>query len=151
MARQLLVDGEYDLVMINAPLIDETGEQLAKDIANSSSQAILFVKADYFEEISTATIDYGVITIAKPINRSIFWTTLKYVTAVYNKFNRIEQENRKLKQKIEDIKLVDKAKCILIEFEKLSEEDAHKFIEKQAMDSRSTRREVAKTIISKYK
>lgn len=62
----------------------------------------------------------------------------------------MQNENDLLRQKIEDIRLVDRAKCVLIEYLKMSEAQAHKYIEKQAMDLRQTRQEVATAILKTY-
>ena len=52
--------------------------------------------------------------------------------------------------KIEDIRIVDRAKLILISFMSMSEKEAHRYIEKQAMDLRVTRRAVAEGILKTY-
>ena len=52
--------------------------------------------------------------------------------------------------KIEDIRIVDRAKCLLISYLGMSEPQAHKYIEQQAMDKRITKRECADRIIKTY-
>ena len=59
-------------------------------------------------------------------------------------------ENSKLKQKIEDIRIIDRAKCILISYLGMSEQEAHRYIEKKAMDMRITKRAVAEGILKIY-
>ena len=60
------------------------------------------------------------------------------------------EENKKLKNKIRDIKLIDRAKLTLIQYLNMSEEESHRYIEKQAMDRRITKVEVAKNILKIY-
>lgn len=62
----------------------------------------------------------------------------------------LKKQNEQLQKKIEDIKFVDRAKCVLIEYLKMSEAEAHRFIEKQAMDLRVTKREIASRILKTY-
>ena len=50
----------------------------------------------------------------------------------------------------EEIKLVNRAKSCLMQYLKFSEPQAHRYIEKQAMDTRRTRKDVAKHILSIY-
>ena len=57
------------------------------------------------------------------------------------------KENRRLQKRIEDIRLVDRAKCLLIECCGMSEPEAHSYIEQQAMNRRCPKREVAQGII----
>ena len=150
-ARRRLLSQDFDLVIINAPLRDESGENLARHIASKSvGQVILVVKSEYFDAVSSICEDDGVLTIAKPINRSVFWSFLKLAKASQNKLARMQKENSKLKQKIEDIRIVDRAKCILISFLNMSEKEAHRYIEKQAMDTRQSKREIAEGILKTY-
>lgn len=150
-ARRTLMEMDFDLVIINAPLRDETGESLSRHIASQAvGQVILIVKSEYFEEVSAFTEDDGVLTIAKPINRAVFWSALKLAKSAQSKLNLIRTENSKLKQKIDDIRIVDRAKCILISHLKMNEQEAHRYIEKQAMDMRSTKRAIAERILETY-
>jgi len=150
-ARRLFLERDFDLVIINAPLRDESGESLARYIASKGmSQVILVVKSEYFEDVSAHTEEEGVLTVAKPINKSIFWATLKLAKSANARLKRMQAENSKLKQKIEDIRIIDRAKCLLISYLKLSEQEAHRFLEKQAMDMRVTKRAVAEGILKMY-
>ena len=150
-ARRLLLERDFDLVIINAPLRDESGESLARHIASKGlSQVILVVKSELFDEVSAATEDEGVFTVARPINKTIFWSALKLAKAGQSRLRSLRAENGKLSQKIEDIRIIDRAKCLLISYLKISEQEAHRSIEKQAMDMRITRREVAEGILNTY-
>ena len=52
-ARRLLIERDFDLCIINAPLVDEFGEEFAKNIVSTGiGQAILIVKADIYDEVS---------------------------------------------------------------------------------------------------
>lgn len=149
--RRLLLERDFDLVVIDAPLRDESGEGLSRHIARKSvSQVILVVKSEYFEEVSALTEEHGVLTIAKPINRSLFWSAIKLAKAAGSRLKSIQNDNSKLKQKIEDIRIVDRAKYILISYLGMNEQEAHRYIEKQAMDMRITKRVVAEGILKTY-
>ena len=54
------------------------------------------------------------------------------------------------KRREEDQKAIDTAKAILMERNRMTEPEAHKYIEREAMDSRRTRREVAQAILRMY-
>ena len=150
-ARRLLLERNFDLVIINTPLQDESGESLSRHIASKGmAQVILVVKSEYFDEVSAVTESEGILVVAKPFNRSIFWTVLKIAKAVQGRFKKMQAENSKLKQKIEDIRTIDRAKCILIAHLNINEQEAHRFIEKQAMDMRTTRREIAEGVLKTY-
>ena len=150
-ARRMLLTRDFDLVIINAPLGDESGESLARHIASKGiSQTILIVKSEHFDEVSSVCEDDGVLTIAKPVNTAVFWSALKLAKAAQTRLARMQTENNKLKQKIEDIRIIDRAKCILISNLSMSEQEAHRYVEKQAMDMRLTKREIAEGILKTY-
>jgi AmiR/NasT family two-component response regulator len=150
-ARRLLVTQDFDLVIINAPLSDETGENLSRQIASKGmAQVILVVASEYFDAVSALCENDGVLTISKPIHREVFWSALMLARAAQKRLAYMQAENRKLKQKIEDIRIVDRAKCILISYMSMSEQEAHRYIEKQAMDMRVSRREIAEGILKTY-
>ncbi|MGI6777730.1 MAG: ANTAR domain-containing response regulator [Acetivibrionales bacterium] len=150
-ARRMLVEKDFDLCIVNAPLLDESGESLARNIAEKEiSEVILMVKAELFDEISDRVEEYGIITIAKPISKSLLWNAIKLAQATHKKIKAMQSENKKLIQKIEDIRIVDRAKCVLISHFSITEPEAHRYIEKQAMDMRLTRRKVAEEILKIY-
>jgi len=150
-ARRLLMEQVFDIVIINAPLRDESGESLARHIAGAGTcQVLLIVKSEHFEEISAITETDGVLVIPKPISRDMLWSALKLAAASQNRMRRLQAENNKLTQKIEDIRIIDRAKCILVSFLSITEQEAHRYIEKQAMDMRTTRRSIAESILKMY-
>jgi len=150
-ARRHLLEKDYALVLINAPLRDESGEALSRHIASKGiSQVVLVVKSEYYDAVSALCEDDGVMTIAKPINRAVFRSALKLAKSSQSRLMRAQEENARLKQKIEDIRIVDRAKFILISYMNMSEKEAHRYIEKQAMDMRSSKKTIAEGILKTY-
>ena len=150
-ARRLLKERDFDMVVVNSPLRDESGESLSRDIASKSlSQVILIVKNEFFDEVSAVCGGDGVLIISKPVNRAVFLSALVLAKAAHKQIKRIQAENELLKQKIEDIRIVDRAKLILISYMNMNEKEAHRYIEKQAMDLRATRRSIAEGILRTY-
>ena len=147
-ARLALIDRDFDLVIINSPLKDETGEQLAKQIAvRGISQVILVVNLEQFEAIAFACENDGVLCVPKPINRQNFWAVLSLAKSAFSRFAQAHTENQKLKRSLEDIKIIDRAKCALIEHKGYTENRAHKFIAQEAMAKRVGKREIADQIL----
>jgi len=150
-ARRMFVERDFDLVIINAPLSDESGEALARYIAGTGiTQVLLVVPAEHFEAISAICERDGVLTIGKPLNRSVLWSALKMAVAMQGRLQRFQSENSRLRQKIADIRVVDRAKGLLMSYLSMSEQEAHRYIERQAMDSRITKRAVAEGILKTY-
>ena len=62
----------------------------------------------------------------------------------------MEKKAVKAESKLDDFRIVNKAKWLLIEHEGMSEADAHKYVEKSAMDAGITKRLAAQIIIDSY-
>lgn len=150
-ARRLLSQKDFALVVINAPLRDESGEELAVLAADTYlSGVVLIVKAEMADDVSAKVEDYGVFVLARPLSRQMFSLSLKMLAAARRKLLGLKNENVRLQRKIEDIRLVDRAKCLLIQYLNFTEPQAHRYIEKQAMDRRVTKRDVAEGILQEY-
>jgi len=147
-ARRLLLERDFDLCIINTPLADEFGTEFAFQTASKSiCQVIFLVKNELYDEICSKLEDEGVFVIAKPVNRQMLWNALKMAGAAHGRLSRLARENQILVKKLEDTRVIDRAKCMLIQYYKMTESEAHRYIEKQAMDKRITRRQVADTVI----
>lgn len=150
-ARRLFGQNNFETVLINTPLPDEFGDELALFVTDTTAAGVLLlVKSELTEAISLKVEDYGVFVVEKPIGRTLFYQALKLVTASRMRMLGLKKENIKLQNKIEEIRLVDRAKCTLIQYLNMSEEQAHKYIEKQAMDRRVSRKSIAESILKTY-
>ena len=149
-ARRMLSEAEYDVTIINTPLPDEFGHELATHCSENSSGTILLVKNEIFDEVCMRVEDFGVFTLSKPLSRQLFHQSLKLLTAQKGRIGNLERENRKLMQKLQEQVVISRAKCVLIEALKMTEPEAHRYIEKQAMDMRTTKVGVAEDILRTY-
>ncbi len=148
LARLMTIEIDYDVYIVDAPLPDETGEELAEYLAEKNvSQVLMLIDTEYFDEVSEKVEMLGVIGIPKPVDRPTFWVSLKAAQALFKKMLSMQKQNSALQNKIEEIRIVDRAKCILIAHYSMTEEESHKFIEKQAMSTRKSRRQIAEELI----
>lgn len=150
-ARRLITQNDYSMIVINSPLSDEFGHELSVDIAERSTAGVIFIcKADIADDVSDKIGVYGVCVVPKPLNKSFFYQSVKLVSATHARLMGMQSENNKLLTKLSEIKLINRAKCVLIQYLKMTEPQAHRYIEKQAMDNSQTKREVAEQILMTY-
>lgn len=149
-ARRRLIGSSFDIVIINTPLSDEFGHELAMNTADDSYGTILIVKNQIFDEISNKMEKYGVLTLSKPLSVGVFQQSLSLLNSVRERLKRIEKENIELRLKVDEMRIVGKAKCLLVEKLGMNEPEAHRYIEKKAMDTRMTKYRVAEEIIQTY-
>ena len=151
-ARRNLLENQFDIDIINTPLTDEFGTRLALDICNSTGTGVLLlVKAEHFPDINGRVSPYGVLVISKPTSSLIITQSLQLLCGTRERLRRMEQKTASIEEKMEEIRIVNRAKWLLIEELKMSEKEAHRYIEKQAMDRCVTRRVIAEKILSTYK
>jgi response regulator NasT len=150
-ARRLLLGSSFDLVLINTPLKDDFGTQLAIDVCvESSAGALLFVKAELYDSINARVMEYGVVTLSMPSATALVSQSLRMLCAQRERLRRMEQKQQSVEDKIEEIRLVNRAKWLLIECLSMTEADAQRYIERQSMDQRITKRRAAENIIKTY-
>lgn len=149
-ARRQLLSTPADIVIINTPLTDEFGTELALDLAEGTAGVMVLVKSELYDQVCWKVEDSGVCTLAKPMTKQGFYSGVKLLTAMTARLARMEKKQKTLQDKMADIRMVNRAKWLLIEHHHMSESDAHYYIEKQAMDTRLSRREVAESIIRTY-
>ena len=147
-ARRTLLNREYDLILVNSPLKDEFGTQFAIDVcAKTSASVLLFVKSELIDEISAKGLEYGVATIPKPTAAALISQSLQLLCAQRERLLRTAEKQRDIEEQIAEMRIVNRAKWLLIEQKGMSEAEAHRYVEKLAMDERISKREAARRVI----
>lgn len=149
-ARRKLLESDFDILLIDCPLPDEHGVLFAENFCETNMGILLLVNADMYDEVASKVEDHGIITLPKPNSPQMFYMAVKMLSAMTLRLEKMETKNRSLQEKMADIRTINKAKWMLIENKKMSESEAHHYIEKKAMDERLSRREAAERIIEKY-
>lgn len=150
-ARRKMSERAYDLVIINTPLPDDFGRKFAIDICNTNNTvAALLVKNDIYDETYAKVLESGVLTLRKPTSASVINQALDWMRAFSRRLGKLEKKTVTLEEKMSEIRIVNRAKWALIESCKMTEADAHRYIEKQAMDRCVTKREIAENILQTY-
>jgi response regulator NasT len=150
-ARRQLVDNEFELIIIDTPLPDETGDDFAMHAAESTSAGIILItKAESLYDTSYLVEDAGVFVLPKPISPELFFQAVKLLDASRKRLLKMQNENSDLQTKIHEIQIIDRAKCALIQYLNMTESQAHRHIEKQSMDLRQSKLVTAENILKTY-
>ncbi len=150
-AQRRLLDARFDIVLVNTPLPDEFGTSLAEDVcAKTQAAVLLLVKRELYDEIYYKVIGSGVIMLPKPTNEAVMSQMLRTLCSVRERLRRAEEKQVTVERKIEELRIVNRAKWLLIQRLQMTEEDAHGYIRRQAMDKRVTQREAAEDILRTY-
>jgi len=148
-AKRIYLENTFDFVIINSPLPDEFGTKFAIDsCTNKNTVCLLFVKSDLLDEIHFKVSKHGVFTLAKPASTTMISHALKWMTASSERLRKLEKKNVSVEDKMEEIRIINRAKWILIDKKGMSESDAHHYIEKQSMDLCISKKEIAEKILN---
>ncbi len=149
MGRRSILERDYDLVVLDTPLPDETGEDFAIDINEkcSSTSVLVITPQEISETLQEHLVDYGILVMSKPTNSGKIDKSIRFLMAVLRKMHKLKDKNRNTEDKLEEMRIVSKAKLLLVEKKKMSEDEAHRFIGKNAMDNGVPRKMIAERII----
>jgi len=148
MARRRLLERDYDLVIIDFPLPDETGLELSLDAAErSNASVILTVPQDVYQDVTDRVVDHGILVLFKPLPRGRMDYAIRFMISMQSRIRRMEARFRSAQMKAEEIRIVSRAKILLVEKRHMTEDEAHRLINRQAMDHGMTRRMAAEKIL----
>lgn len=150
-AKRILSEKTFDFVIINAPLPDDVGTRFAIDTCvGKQSAVLLLVKNDIHAGIHDRVVEYGVFTLPKPISKVTMAHALNWLESARERLRQFEKKSISIEDKMAEIRLVNKAKWLLISEMQMTEPDAHRYIEKQAMNRCISRRCIAEEIIHQH-
>ena len=148
-AQRAWSERAYDLVIVNTPLPDGTGSRFAIDISSSSEAVVLVLAhADVLGELSDKLSDHGVYTLEKPTSEAALLQSLDWMASTRERLRRLGKKVVSFEEKMAEIRLINRAKWVLISEHGMSEPEAHRFLEKQAMDRGITKAKLAGEIVA---
>lgn len=151
-ARQKLQIDQADLIIVNTPFSREIGYQLVRDLSYIQPDAgfIVLAKDDQLDIMNQRLANICAFVLTKPINKSTLLLAIQHLEKSRYLLNQLREKNFQLEQKIEDIKIISRAKHVLMQHLNMTELQAHDHIQKQAMDLRLSQRKIAENILKTY-
>lgn len=141
----------FDGIIVSTPLSDEFGLDFTADIARSAKNGIVVLaKREIADEVQKKIRFTGALVLARPFNKALLMQTLRFAEIAHGSMAKLEQENRELNKQIAEMKLINRAKSMLMQYLSLTEEQAHRQIQKRAMDMRKPQSEIAEEILKTY-
>lgn len=148
-AKRLMEQRSFDMLVINSPLSDGDGLGLAEYASECSDAGIvLLLPPEDFERNSREAAAFGAAAIKKqPLGKASFGYALALVSGMRRRLLGIGSSADKT---AEELKTLGRAKVALMHYLKFSEQQAHRYLEKQAMDLRIPIAEAALRVIKMY-
>ena len=150
-AKRAISERDFDIVVVNSPLPDDYGIRFAIDTVSSYNTVVLFLaRSEQYEGAYDKLAEHGVFLLQKPTARAVLEIASGWLISARERIRKTEKKTLSIEEKMNEIRIVNRAKWLLISELKMTEQDAHRYIEKQAMDRCVSRKQIAKEIIKTY-
>lgn len=135
-----------DLVIVDNGLDGAKGLKVAEIIAQDRLAGVLvLVDSDIFPQAKNYHY------LIRPVNYGSLVPAVEAALYYWRRESELREQIRRLEDTLQTRKLTDKAKGLLIDKMNMSEQEAHRFIQKEAMKRSVTLRQVAVEILEKLR
>jgi len=140
---------EPDLVILDIKMPGMNGIDAAKVISDEGLAAVILLTAFSQQDLIQEASNAGVLAyLVKPFQRSDLVPAIELALGRFKEISDLKQETLMLRESLQTRKLVDRAKGILIDAYGLKESDAYRYLQKKAMEDRTTMKAVAEDILT---
>ena len=140
---------EPDLIILDIKMPGMNGIDAAKVISDEGLAAVILLSAFSQQDLIKEASNAGVLAyLVKPFQRSDLVPSIELALGRFEEISGLKQEAVMLRQSLETRKLVDRAKGLLIDNYGLKESDAYRYLQKKAMEDRTTMKAVAEDILA---
>ena len=140
---------EPDLVILDIKMPGMNGIDAAKVISDEGLAAVILLTAFSQQDLIHEASNAGVLAyLVKPFQRSDLVPSIELALGRFKEISDLKQETLMLRESLQTRKLVDRAKGLLIDSYGLKESDAYRFLQKKAMEDRTTMKSVAEDILT---
>ena len=140
----------------HAPQAKEDGDhggsdQCARKMAETAEAVfLLLVRQEAYGAAWRTLQKHGVCVMTWPMEQAVLTQTLRNLLLLKKSMQTMQAQTDQLRSQLQDLKRIQKAKGLLMRQLGMTEQDAHRWIEKAAMDRCVKKREIAETIIRMY-
>ena len=150
-AKQAIAERDFDLVLLYAPLPDDPGVEFAAELCTTAGTVVLLLmRPELYAATRDEAAESGVFSLPRPVSRQTLQQALFWMIGARERLRGMERKTLSFAEKMAEIRLVNRAKWLLIRKLEMDEPHAHRYIEKQAMDRCISKGQVAEEIIQTY-
>jgi response regulator NasT len=147
-AVQLVKEQQPDLAILDVKMPGMDGLTAAGQITADKQAAVLILTAFSQRDLIEKARDAGALAyLVKPFQKSELIPAVEVALGRFQEMKALADENLSLSDQLETRKVVDRAKGKLMDNHEMTEADAFRFLQKTAMDTRSTLKQVAQDVI----
>jgi AmiR/NasT family two-component response regulator len=148
-AVELVRRHKPDLAILDIKMPGEDGLAAAAAITAERLSAVLILTAFSQRELVDRAREAGALAyLVKPFQRNDLVPAMELAMGRFEELRALEQENRDLEERLATQKLVERAKGVLMDSYDLKEHDAFRWIQRTAMDQRTTMKQVGEKVVA---
>ena len=137
-----------DLVIMDVKMPRRDGIDAASEIAAKRIAPVVILTAFSQRELVERARDAGAMAyLVKPFSISDLVPAVELAVSRFREVTALEREVADLSDRLEARKLIERAKSVLMVRQALTEPEAFKWIQRAAMDRRSTMKAVAQVVL----
>ena len=147
-AVDLAVELKPDLVIMDVKMPRRDGIDAASEIAAKRIAPVVILTAFSQRELVERARDAGAMAyLVKPFSSADLVPAVELAASRFKEVTALEREISDLSERLETRKIVERAKGVLMDKQSLTEPEAFKWIQRAAMDRRSTMKAVAQVVL----
>ncbi|AZI57891.1 response regulator [Nakamurella antarctica] len=147
-ALRLAVELRPDLVILDIKMPKKDGLQVAAELSEGQIAPVVMLTAfSQPELISRATEAGAMAYLVKPFTKSDLLPAIEVAIARYSELVQLRAEVEDITERLEVRKIIDRAKGLLMEKQKMSEPEAFRWMQRAAMDRRASMRDIAQAVL----
>ncbi|MGC0364321.1 AmiR/NasT family two-component response regulator [Rhodococcus sp. 27YEA15] len=147
-AVELAEELRPDLVIMDVKMPRRDGIDAASEIAAKRIAPVVILTAFSQRELVERARDAGAMAyLVKPFSISDLVPAVELAVSRFREVTALEREVADLADRLETRKLIERAKSVLMVRQALTEPEAFKWIQRAAMDRRSTMKSVAEVVL----
>ncbi|OQQ23473.1 transcriptional regulator [Prescottella equi] len=147
-AVELAEELRPDLVIMDVKMPRRDGIDAASEIAAKRIAPVVILTAFSQRELVERARDAGAMAyLVKPFSKSDLVPAVELAASRFVEISLLEREVANLSDRLETRKVIERAKGMLMQSQSLSEPEAFKWIQRAAMDRRTTMKAVAEVVL----
>ncbi len=147
----VMSETEPDLLILKLSENIKGSLLLLNEIADRTAACIMILCSEQnYSTVCETSEQHGICVLKEGTSDEIIIHSAKLLLSQRTRLLKAMNRSEALQTEINESKIINRAKCVLIQYLKLTEAQAHKHIEKQAMDTRRSKLEVARSILITY-
>ena len=147
-AVELVREHEPDIAILDIKMPGLDGLAAAREIAGERRAAVLILTAFSQRDLIEQARDAGALAyLVKPFEKNELIPAVEVALGRFNEMKALAAQTASLEEQLETRKVVDRAKGLLMTRQQMTEPEAFRWIQRTAMDRRTTMKAVATAVV----